>query len=67
METKQKASPETKQTSENFIKDIRRNTKRIYSSEQKILIVMEALRGESSVAAICQKARHHPFYVLQVE
>jgi transposase len=64
METKQKTSPETKQTTENFIKDIRRNTKRMYSSEQKILIVMEALRGESSVAEICRKhaITHSMFY-----
>ena len=56
METKfQKSSLEPKQTSENFIKDIRRKTRRIFSSEQKILIVMEALRGEDSVAAICRK------------
>ncbi len=44
-----------KQSTENFIKDIRRKTRRIFSSEQKILIVMEAQRGESSVAEICRK------------
>lgn len=56
METKpQKTSSEQKQSPENFIKDIRRKTRRIFSSEQKILIVMEALRGEDSVAAICRK------------
>jgi transposase len=56
METKpQKPSQDQKQTPENFIKDIRRKTRRIFSSEQKILIVMEALRGEDSVAAICRK------------
>jgi transposase len=56
METKpQKTSAEQKQSPENFIKDIRRKTRRIFSSEQKILIVMEALRGEDSVAAICRK------------
>jgi transposase len=56
METKpQKASPAQKQSTENFIKDIRRKTRKLYSSEQKILIVMEALRGEESVAAICRK------------
>ena len=32
-----------KKTAENFIKDIRRNTRRIFSSEQKIQIVMESL------------------------
>ena len=37
------------------MRDIRRQTRRIYSSEQKIRIVMEALRGEGSVAAICRK------------
>jgi len=56
METKpQKASGDKKQTPENFVKDIRRKARRIFSSEQKILIVMEALRGEDSVAAICRK------------
>jgi len=55
MEAKSKQSPAPKQTPENFIKDIRRKTRKLYSSEQKILIVMEALRGEESVAAICRK------------
>jgi transposase len=55
MEAKSKQSPAQKQTTENFIKDIRRKTRKLYSSEQKILIVMEALRGESSVAEICRK------------
>ena len=44
-----------KQTTENFIKDIRRKTRRVFSSEQKIMIVMEAQRGEESVASICRK------------
>ena len=45
METKSKQSSAQKQTTENFIKDIRRKTRKLYSSEQKILIVMEALWG----------------------
>lgn len=49
-----------KKSAENFIKDIRRKTRRIFSSEQKILIVMEALRGENSVAEICRKHAIHP-------
>lgn len=44
-----------KSTPENFIKDIRRKTRRMFSSEQKILIVMEGLRAESSVAELCRK------------
>ncbi len=49
METKKK------QTTENFIKEIRRRTRRTFSSEQKITIVMEALRAETSVAELCRK------------
>jgi transposase len=44
-----------KQTTENFIKEIRRRTRRNFSSEQKITIVMEALRAEISVSEICRK------------
>lgn len=49
METKKK------QTTENFIKEIRRKTRRTFSSEQKIMIVMEALRAEISISEICRK------------
>jgi transposase len=56
METKhQKPSQEPKQTPENFVKDVRRQTRRIFSAEQKIMIVMVALLGEDSIAAICRK------------
>lgn len=44
-----------KQSSENFIKEIRSKTRRIFTSEQKINIVMEAFRGEISVKEICRK------------
>ena len=44
-----------KQSTENFIKDIRRRTRRVFSSEQKIMMVMEAQRGEQSVAELCRK------------
>lgn len=54
METKSQ-----KQTTENFVKDIRRKTRRLFTSEQKILIVMEAIRGEASVAEICRKYGIH--------
>lgn len=45
----------SKQTSENFIKEVRRKTRRVFNSEQKIAIVMEALRAETSVAELCRK------------
>jgi transposase len=50
METKKK-----KQSTENYIKEIRNKTRRIFSSEQKINIVMEALRAEMSVSELCRK------------
>ena len=42
-------------TSESLLKDIRRNTKRIFTSEQKVLLVMEGIRGEHSIAELCRK------------
>ena len=42
-------------SSESLLKDIRRNTKRIFTSEQKVLIVMEGIRGEHSIAELCRK------------
>lgn len=44
-----------KKSTEKFVKDIRKYTRRIFSSEQKILIVMEGLRAEISVAELCLK------------
>ncbi|KGO01739.1 transposase [Porphyromonas sp. COT-290 OH3588] len=56
MATETKKSKRVKSTSpESLLKDIRRNTKRIFSSEQKVLIVMEGIRGELSVAELCRK------------
>ena len=40
---------------ENYLKDIRRKTRRIFTAEQKILIVMEAFRVENSIAELCRK------------
>lgn len=56
MATETKKGKRAKSTSpETLLKDIRRNTKRIFSSEQKELIVMEGIRGELSVAELCRK------------
>jgi len=38
-----------------LIKEIRRNTKRIFTAEQKIIIIMEGIRGELSIAELCRK------------
>ena len=42
-----------KQTSEAVVREIRRRTRRKFSLEEKIRIVLEGLRGE-------QKAKHRP-------
>lgn len=44
-----------KTTAESYIKGIKRKTRRKYSVEEKIRIVIEGLRGELSVAEICRK------------
>lgn len=41
--------------SEKLIKEVRRNTRPVFNSEQKILIVMEGMRGELTVAELCRK------------
>ena len=44
-----------KKSSERLVRDIKRNTRRKYSSEEKIRIVIEGLRGEVSIAELCRK------------
>ena len=36
-------------------KDIRRNTRRKFSTEEKIRIVLDGLRGESSVGLVAER------------
>ena len=58
MTTKKNFSVNPNQSSsESLLKDIRRNTKRIFTSEQKVLIVMEGIRDEHSIAELCRKYR----------
>ena len=52
MMTKRKS---TKPTAEKSVRDIRRATRRKYSAEEKIRIVMEGLRAEESIAELCRK------------
>jgi transposase len=37
------------------VKDIRRQTRRHFSAEDKIRIVLDGLRGEDSIAELCRK------------
>ena len=40
---------------EKTVRDIRRKTRRQYSAEEKIRIVLEGLRGEASIAELCRR------------
>ena len=44
-----------KPPAEQVIKDIRRATRRHFSAEDKIRIVLEGLRGEDSIAELCRR------------
>ena len=49
-----------KKESESIVKDIKRMTRKKYSAEEKISIVLEGLRGEESIAAICRREGINP-------
>ena len=44
-----------KDSAEKTVRDIRRATRRNYSAEEKLRIVLEGLRGEDSIAELCRK------------
>ena len=48
------------QTSESVVREIRRKTRKKYSSEEKIRIVLEGLKGENTVAEICRREGINP-------
>lgn len=43
------------QDPESVVKEIKRNTRRKFSSEEKIRIVLEGLKGEESITALCRR------------
>ncbi len=45
----------TKSNTESIVRDIKRRTRKKYTAEEKIRIVLEGLRGEESIAAICRR------------
>ena len=44
-----------KQSSEAAVREIRRRTRRKFSPEEKIRIVLEGLRGEQSISELCRR------------
>ena len=50
----QKSGPE-KEPAEQLVKEMRRATRRQFSAEEKIRIVLSGLRGEDSIAELCRR------------
>ena len=50
------STPET--PSERLVRDIRRATRKQYSAEEKIRIVLDGLRGDATIASECWPAEH---------
>ena len=44
-----------KPAAETVIKDFRRATRKQYGAEEKIRVVLEGLRGEEAIAALCRR------------
>ncbi len=49
------ANPSIEGNAEKVVQDIRRATRKHYSAEEKIRIVLEGLRGEDSIAELCRR------------
>lgn len=49
------SSAAAKPPAEAVVRDIRRRTRKQHSAEEKIRIVLEGLRGEESIAALCRR------------
>ena len=48
-------------SAEKVVQDIRRKTRRRFSAEEKIRIVLEGLRGEESIATLCRREGLNPY------
>ena len=47
--------PKTSISPESVVRVIKRKTRRKFNSEEKIRIILEGLKGEDSIAAICRR------------
>ena len=50
---------ENTQTVESTVREIRRKTRKKYSAEEKLRIVLEGLRGEDSISELCRREGIH--------
>jgi transposase len=49
-----------KNSAESVVREIRRKTRKKYSAEEKVRIVLEGLRGEDSIAELCRREGVNP-------
>jgi transposase len=49
-----------KSDSDAIVRDIKRKTRKKYNAEEKISIILEGLRGEEGIAAICRREGINP-------
>ena len=54
MTEKKKSGPEA------IVREIKRNTRRKFTAEEKIRIILEGLRGEDSITTICRREGINP-------
>ena len=47
--------PKDHQSPESVVREIKRKTRRKFSGEEKIRIILEGLKGEESIATICRR------------
>ena len=51
---------ETQSSVEATVREIRRGSRKKYSAEEKVRIVLEGLRGEDTIAELCRREGIHP-------
>ena len=48
-------NPRPENSPESIVREIKRRTRRRYNAEEKIRIVLEGLKGETSIAELCRR------------
>jgi transposase len=56
---KESEMAEENQSVESAVREIRRKTRKKYSAEEKVRIVLEGLRGEEKIAELCRREGIH--------
>jgi transposase len=54
-----KSKQDTKHEADKLVRDIKRATRRKFTAEEKIRIVLAGLRGEDSIAELCRREGLH--------